>query len=134
MLVVSRDVLKLELVKVVMLVVLDTVQGYLHVLRCGGPALRHKIGDNLSLVDFGDALDGEGPEDLLADHHQYLALVHAAGVGDEGEGDFENAEGLDFELALGCIQQPEYLLPSCSHVNHLHAHCDVVLEGISELD
>lgn len=60
----------------------------LHKLRRSGPALRDEISNDLTLVDLSDALDREGPEDLLADHHQDLAFVHAARVGDEREGNF----------------------------------------------
>ena len=98
--VVVGDIFELEVVVIIFLEVLDALEGDLNVFGGGGPALGGEGGDGPALVDFGDSFDGEGPEYFLADHDQDLALVHFAGVGDEGEGDFQGAEGLNVELGL----------------------------------
>ena len=110
MLVISRHIFQLILIQVILLVIFYAVELDLHELGRGGPALGGEVGDHLAFVDLGDALDGEGPEDLLADHHQDLAFVHAAGVGDERERDLQDAEGFDLELRLRGVEQAEDLL------------------------
>ena len=132
--VVVGNVFQLEVVAVIFLEILYTFKGDLNVFRGGGSALGGKGGNGSALVDLGDSFDGEGPVYFLADHDQYFALVHFAGVGNEGEGDFQSAEGFDVEFGFGGVQQPEDLFILFAGVYHFDPYCDVVLEGVSELD
>lgn len=85
--VVSWNVLKFEIVEIVLLKVFNSVERYLNVFRSCSSALSDQVSDGLALIYFSDALDWESPEYLFADHHQDLAFVHPAGVGNEREGD-----------------------------------------------
>lgn len=116
-----------------MLIILNALKLYLNELRRRGPALRDEVSNDLAFIDLSNALDGERPEDLLADHDKDPALVHTAGIGDEREGDLEDAEGLDLELWFGGVEQAEDFFTGRGGVEHLDAHCDVVLERVAEL-
>lgn len=98
MLIIRRHIFQLILIHIILLIILNALKLYLHKLRTGRPTLRCKVSNHLPLIDLSDAFDGERPEYFLADHDKYLALVHAAGVGYEREGDLEDAEGLDLEF------------------------------------
>lgn len=87
-----------------MFIVFDALKRDLNILRSSGSALGNQIGHYFSFIDFGDAFNGERPEYLFTDHHQNFAFIHAAGVGNEREGNLENTERFDLELALGSIQ------------------------------
>ena len=86
-----RHILETVLEEVVLGRVLDTRQTDLDELSCGLPALSVEMCEDSSLIDFCAAVDGEGPEDLLADHDDDLACVHFAGSGHKGERHLENA-------------------------------------------
>ena len=84
-----RHILKFEAVLIVVLVILNSLQSDLSILRGCCSALGRQGSDGLSFVDLCDALDGESPKYFFTDHHQYLALVHPACIWNEGERNFE---------------------------------------------
>lgn len=104
MLIISRHIFQFELIEIVLFVVLYAFKRDLNILRSGGPALSNQIGHYFSFIDLSNTLNRECPEDFFTNHHQNFALIHAACIGNEREGNLENAERFNFELALGSIQ------------------------------
>lgn len=129
-----RHILKFEAVLIVVLVILNSLQSDLSILRGCCSALGRQGSDGLSFVDLCDALDGESPKYFFTDHHQYLALVHPACIWNEGERNFEGWEGLDVEFKLRSVEESENLLILFAIVEHFNSHSDIILEWVSELD
>lgn len=117
-----------------MLEVFDAFKRYLNILRSWSSAFSTETGYSLAWVYFSYAFDWKSPEDFLAYHDQNFAFIHFAGVRNERKRDFEVAEGLNIELGLRVIEEPEDLLVPWRTVDHLDSYCNVVLEGISELN
>jgi hypothetical protein len=102
-LIVAWHIFEFKLILIILLEVLYALELHLHVLRSRGSALGGQVGQHFARVDLCDALDGEGPEYFLTDHHQDPAFVHLASVGDEGEWNLESAERFNIELGLGVV-------------------------------